>query len=77
MLFLICCGWVVTGVLGYVLIRRDFTRHGPTWLNRDMVLWLITGVLLGPILLITGLGVLFCNLVDNAFRKWFDRPSRW
>ena len=77
MLFLICCGWVAAGVLGYVLIRRDFTRDGIVWLNSDAVRWLVTGILLGPILLITGLALLFCGLVVKAAPEWFDRPSRW
>jgi hypothetical protein len=77
MLFLICCGWIVTSVLGYVLTRRDFTRHGITWLNRDRVVWLVVGALLGPVLLITALVLLFDDLGDKAFQGWFNRPSRW
>ena len=77
MLFLIVCGWVASGVLGYVLTKRDFTRYGITWLNKDMVLWSVLGVLLGPTLLGAGLVLLFCALVVKAAPEWFNRPSRW
>ena len=80
MLFLICCVWVFLGILGCVLIRRDFVRLDFAWLNKDKVLWLVVGVLLGPILTITGLILLFCDLVHVVHERapeWFDRPSRW
>jgi hypothetical protein len=78
MLFLICCGWVAAGILGYVLIRRDFIQCGLTWLNRDRVLWSVIGALFAPALLLTGLIYLFCDLIISGRRsEWFNRPSRW
>ena len=77
MLFLICCVWIASGVLGYVLIKRDFTRYGVTWLNKDRVLWSVLGVLIGPMLLGAGLVLLFGALVVKIAPEWFGRPSRW
>jgi NADH:ubiquinone oxidoreductase subunit 5 (subunit L)/multisubunit Na+/H+ antiporter MnhA subunit len=77
MLFLICCVWAVTSVLAYVLIRGYFIEHGHEWLNRDRALWLIIGVLFGPVLLIVGLILLFCDIAGKNFREWFKHPSRW
>lgn len=77
MIFLICCGWVAAGVLAYVLIRRYFIEHCLNWLNEDRVIWLVTGVVFGPILLLVGLLLLFCDLVGETFQEWLKRPSRW
>jgi hypothetical protein len=77
MLFLIVCGWVVTSVLGYWLIRRDAARCGIPWLNKDAVLWSALSVLFGPAIAITGLMLLVCDLIIKINLKWFDRPSRW
>ena len=77
MLFLIVCGWIVSGVLGYWLIRRDFIYHNFTWLNSDKVFWLMAGVIFGPILLITGIVLEVTNLLGKNNQGWFNRPSRW
>ena len=77
MIFLICCGWAASGVLGYWLTRRNFICHKFTWLNSVKVFWLAVGALLGPVLAITGLVLLLGDLRGKADLGWFDRPSRW
>jgi hypothetical protein len=77
MLFLICCGWGVSSVLAYVLIRRYLIKHWPHWLNEDRVIWLVISALFGPVLLIVGLFLLFCDVIGKNFQGWLDRPSRW
>lgn len=78
MLFLICCGWVASGVLAYWLTRRRHIKRGVSWLNFDAVTHLPTSVLGGPTSLIVELFILASGLdVIEAIHKWFDHPSRW
>jgi len=78
MMFLICCGWVASGVLGYWLARRRFIKRGHEWLNQDVVLGLVVSVTGGPCSLIPELLWLVGGLsVVKAIPEWFKRPSRW